>query len=67
VERDAVIGAFNDSDYAGGGTDNKGFIFQYDYQASKNVMLSATFFMNRKGIRNGVDYNRLQIDSNFRF
>lgn len=67
VERDAVIAAFNDSDFADGGTDNRGFVFQYDYQASKNVTLGATFFVNQKGIKNGINYNRLQIDSNFKF
>jgi len=67
VERDAVVGAFNDSDFAGGGTDNKGAAFQYDYQVSKNVMISATFFMNQKGIKKSINYNRLQIDSNFKF
>jgi hypothetical protein len=72
VERDAVIGAFNDSDFGGGGTNNKGFVFQYDYQYAKNVTLSSTFYLNKMGVKsvNGVSlkgYNRLQIDAIVKF
>ena len=72
VERDAVLGAFSDSDFGGGGTNNKGFVFQYDYQYAKNVTLSSTFYMNKMGVKsvNGVspkDYNRLQIDAICKF
>jgi hypothetical protein len=72
VERNAVVGAFNDSDFSGGGTNNKGFVFQYDYQYAKNVTLSAIFLMNKLGVKdaNGIapkDYNRLQIDAVTKF
>jgi hypothetical protein len=72
VERDAVVATFNDSDFGGGGTNNKGFVFQYDYQYEKNVTLSSTFYMNKLGVKdvNGVapkDYNRLQIDAIVKF
>ncbi|MFA6472860.1 MAG: putative porin [Candidatus Latescibacterota bacterium] len=72
VEHNAVVGAFSDSDFGGGGTNNKGFVFQYDYQYAKNVTLSTTFYMNKLGVKdiNGVapkDYNRLQIDAVAKF
>jgi hypothetical protein len=67
VERDAVVGAFNDSDYAGGGTDNKGTMFGLDYQWTKNISLNATFFLTSRRIENSVDYNRLQLDTNLKF
>jgi hypothetical protein len=67
VERDAVLGAFNDSDYAGGGTDNTGAMFGLDYQWTKNVCLNATFFLTERGIENGRDYHRLQLDTNLKF
>lgn len=67
VERDAVVGAFSDSDFAGGGTDNKGFVFQYDYQYAKNATANVTYFMNTLGLKNGIDYHRLQIDVNVKF
>lgn len=67
VDRDAVVGAFSDSDFGGGGTDNKGTIFQYDYQYTKNTSLSTTFFMNKTPRKKSIDYNRLQIDMNLKF
>jgi hypothetical protein len=72
VEKDAVVGAFSDSDFGGGGTNNKGFVFQYDYQYAKNVTLSSTFYMDKMGVKkvNNIDpkdYNRLQIDAVFKF
>ncbi len=67
VERDAVIGAFSDSDFGGGGTGNKGVVFQYDYQYAKNAAANVTYLMNTIGLKNGIDYNRLQIDVNVKF
>jgi hypothetical protein len=67
VERDALIGAFCESDFAGGGTDSKGAVFQYEYMLSKAVALDAVFFLNTKGLAKGTDYHRLELDSTFRF
>jgi hypothetical protein len=67
VERDAVVGAFSDSDFGGGGTDNKGVVVQYDYQYAKNATANVTYFMNTAGLKNGIDYHRLQIDVNVKF
>lgn len=67
LEKDAVLAAFNDSDFADGGTDNKGFVFNADYQTAKNITLNLTWFKNSKGLTHGVDYNRAQIDANLKF
>ena len=67
LEKDATIGAFNDSDFSGGGADNKGFVFNADYQTTKNITFNLTWFKNTKGLTTGVDYNRVQIDTNFKF
>lgn len=37
VERDAVLDAFTDSDFHGGGTDAKGYILKFDYGLMDNV------------------------------
>lgn len=67
LEKDAVVGAYCDSDFGGGGTNNTGTIVGLDYQASKNITLGATFFMNEKGVDDGTSYNRLQLDTSFKF
>jgi len=67
VERDAVVGAFNDSDFGGGGTDNKGMVIQYDYQYLKNATIGTTYFISTIGMKNGIEYNRLQVDVNMKF
>lgn len=67
LEKDAVIGVFGEGDFAGGGTDNRGMVFGLDYQAAKNASLNATFFLNETDADGGTDYNRLQIETNFKF
>jgi hypothetical protein len=69
VEADAVLGAFSDSDFIGGGTDGKGHEFGLTYQLHKNTQLALTYFHNerdRSGI-NDADYRRLQFDIKFKF
>ncbi len=69
IEADAVIGTFNDSDFAGGGTDSDGHILKAKYGFSKKVALGGTFFFNNKDRFQGTehDYNRIQIDLEFKF
>jgi len=66
VEADAVLGAFSDSDFIGGGTDGKGHRFGYTYQLAKNLQGALTYFLNEKGSQE-TDYNRLQADLVFKF
>ena len=43
LERDAVLDAFADSDFRGGGTDNKGYIIQGQYALEENTWVSLKF------------------------
>lgn len=65
VEKDAVVGAFADSDRHGGGTDGKGHKFAAKYQMAKNFQLGASYFMNDKTISDDAkehNYDRVQLD-----
>ncbi len=66
LEADAVLGAFNDSDFIGGGTNGKGHRFGLGYQLTKNVQGALTYFLDKKG-DDEHDYNRLQADLIFKF
>ncbi len=62
LEKDAFLGCMTDSDSWGGGTDGKGHKVSLAYQILKNWQAKATYFIDDKGIDNGVDYKRLQVD-----
>ena len=68
VEADAVLGAFTDSDFAGGGTDAKGHEASFSLQVAKNAKCEVSYFMNELGLESSsTDYNRLMVDVNFKF
>ncbi len=81
IDRDAVVGAFTDSDFGGGGTNASGHILGAEYMLAKNVRLAATYFLNHTdgsdwirlipgwGARENVNgrYQRLQLDLNLKF
>jgi len=67
VQKDAVLGAYTDSDFIGGGTDGKGHEFGVDLGLTKNISTSASFFVNQIGVNNSKDFKRLQVDLNFKF
>lgn len=70
VEKDAVFGAFTDSDFGGGGTNAEGHELNLSYKLTKNWELAATYFHNDTGIASGddeEDYQRLQLDAKFKF
>ena len=69
IEADAVIGTFSDSDFGGGGTDSDGHILKYKYAYSDKIFLGGTLFINRVDRFQGIehDYNRLQLDVEFKF
>lgn len=70
LEADAVIGAFNDSDFIGGGTDGKGWELGFTCGAAKGVDLGVTWFRNVKNVTNErfeTEYERLQLDVQARF
>lgn len=81
VERNAVVGAFSDSDFGGGGTNASGHILGAEYMLMSNVKLGATYFYNELegsdwlrqlnvwGGREKIDgpYQRFQLDFNVKF
>jgi len=64
LENDAVVGAFTDSDFAGGGTGGKGHEISFDYQLTKNIKTAITYFINEKNQYDGLSYHRMQLDMN---
>ncbi len=68
IEKDAVMGAFTDSDFRGGGTDAKGHEFGGDYQLSEKAAFKFTYFANTIGLDAAEsDFNRMQIDLQLKF
>jgi hypothetical protein len=74
VEKDALFAQFIDSDFAGGNSDNEGFVLRAAYAPVRNWVLNATYFMNDRNAdvansvgQTGVDYDRLQLDFNVKF
>ncbi|MFC1737163.1 putative porin [Candidatus Hydrogenedentota bacterium] len=61
VERNAVVGAFTDSDFGGGGTGHAGHTAGAGLQLSKNMKTSLTYCNTERG------YEKVQADLNFKF
>jgi len=68
VEKDAVVGGLNDSDFIGGGTDGKGHVLGFKYQVAKNLQAVLHYFMNEKNASGTEDdYKLIQADLVFKF
>ena len=69
VEKDAVVGAYSDSDFRGGGTDAKGHEVGGSYQLLEKTTLAVTYFNNQIGLENATqtDFQRWQFDLKFKF
>ncbi|UCC97091.1 MAG: putative porin [Phycisphaerales bacterium] len=70
LEADAVVGAMNDSDFIGGGTNGRGHRVGGAYQLARNVQVAATYFHDEDegGIAGrDLDYRRLQCDLKIKF
>lgn len=67
VEVDAVLGAYTDSDFIGGGTDGSGHEVGIDVGLAEKITFSMTYFVNQKGLDDEKDFNRLQVDAIFKF
>lgn len=69
LEADAVIGTFTDSDWAGGGTDGKGHVVEFNYGFRDRLVFGFRYFLNDRGqdVGNEHDYNRLQADVQFNY
>lgn len=68
-EADSVLGLLTDSDWAGGGTDNKGHFFKLAYGVNKTWSIGAQYFVNEIDVSSGSarDYNRLMLDSQWKW
>jgi hypothetical protein len=68
VQRDAVVGGLNDSDFIGGGTDGNGHVFGFNYQLAKNVQAGVFYYLNEKNNSTSEDdYQMLQANLVFKF
>ena len=69
LEADAVFAGLTDSDFAGGKTDSKGHRLQGAYALSDKWNLALTYFINESRVDTGagLDYDRLQLDMNFKY
>ncbi len=67
IEKDAVIGAFTDSDFKGAGTDGKGHEFGLSFSPTKKTKFALSHFMNKTAINNGQDYSRSMLDFSLKF
>lgn len=68
VEKDAVVAAFTDSDFGGGGTDVKGTELNLGYAIDSTWKVGLTWFHNQNGISGASkDYDRFQLDFKWKF
>lgn len=77
VQKDAVFAQFVDSDVGAGSTDHRAHVFRAAYAVAKNWILNATYQRAQTDLAvpvviagnpvRGRDYERLQLDLNFRF
>ncbi|MBU0984245.1 MAG: putative porin [candidate division Zixibacteria bacterium] len=68
IEKDAVVGAFTDSDFRGGGTDAKGHEVGGSLVVAQNTWFNVSYFVNTIGLDAAEsDFNRLQVDLQLKF
>jgi hypothetical protein len=71
TEKDAQFGQFVDSDFGGGVTDVDGSVVKIAYAPARNWILNGTYFMNNRFVdapgATESDYDRYQIDLNYKF
>lgn len=67
VQADALMGAFTDSDFRGGGTDAKGHEFGFGYQLSTKSQVAVSYFVNEVGLGTPTDFKRLMVDLKLKY
>ena len=69
LRANAVLGVFTDSDFGGGGTDNKGHVLDFGYALRARWLLNFRYFLNERAqdAGNERDYRRLQADLVFNY
>ena len=68
-EADSMLGLATDSDFAGGGADNKGHFLKLNFGVNKSLAIGAQYFINEIDIKSGSkrDYDRLMIDAQWKW
>jgi hypothetical protein len=67
IERDAVFGAFTDSDFNGGGTGGKGLELNAGLQLTKGWKAALTYFHDKDNFGDERDFDRIQVDLKYKF
>ena len=78
LEKDALFGQFIDSDFGAGNTDARGSVVKLGYAPARNWTINAWYHFGETNIDSSAnisgvgqvfdrDYERLQLDMNFRF
>jgi hypothetical protein len=69
LDKDALYAQLVDSDFGNGNTDTEGWVFKGGYAPAKNWVINATYFLNtlNKDVGTELDYQRLQLDLNYKF
>lgn len=74
VQRNAVVGAFTDSDFASGFTASRGHKLKLKYDIAKNFSIGATYFLTKSDASDTIapfeldaDTNTLQVDLEAKF
>lgn len=71
TQRNAVVGAFTDSDFANGTTGSRGHKIKVGYEIDKNFSVGATYFLTKADYavasQRDADANTLQLDVEARF
>jgi hypothetical protein len=69
MEKDALFAQHIDSDFGGGFSDSAGWIFRLGYAPLKNWSINAAYFLARRNIDVGqeYDYDRLLLDFNVKY
>ncbi len=69
IDKDALFAQWIDSDFGDGKTDSEGWVLKAGYAPVKNFTMNATYFLNtlNKDVGLELDYDRLQVDLNYKF
>ena len=71
TQRNAVVGAFTDSDFANGTTGSRGHKMKVSYDIDKNFAIGATYFLTKADFasrtQRDADTNTLQLDAEAKF
>ena len=69
LDKDALFGQFVDSDFANGTTDSEGWVLRGAYAPVRNIAINLQYFMNtlNKDVGTELDYDRLQLDFNWKY